>query len=101
MRHGSKAFCCSIPISTQEPPLASAALDVLMWNSWAADWERDLSGIRVGRPVLGTSYCSDTHRDRRGWRKRGGEGLGGWRGVVLERYSEGLQSKKILGRRRG
>ncbi len=40
MRPGSKAFCCSIHISTHEPPLASTTLDVLMWNSWTADWER-------------------------------------------------------------
>lgn len=28
--------------------LASATLNVLMWNSWAADLERDLSRIREG-----------------------------------------------------
>lgn len=64
--------------------LASATLNVLMWNSWAADLERDLSRIREGRPVLGMSYCSNTHRDRRRWRKRGGEGLWGRRGCVGE-----------------
>lgn len=40
MKPGSMAFCWSFHISTHEPPLASTALDVLMWNSWTADWER-------------------------------------------------------------
>lgn len=64
--------------------LASATLNVLKLNSWAADLERDLNRIREDRPVLGMSYCSDTHRDRQRLRKRGGEGLWGRKGCVGE-----------------